>query len=344
MASSIQGTGTRLTVDPPAATNPTRPEPMTTDSHSPFQMRSYAKEQPSTSTTLLSISSSEPQSQSLPLSLPSQHDDSIRLMHSTVPAVLNIEQPQSLLSLPSMRDDNMHPTGPTKGIKSLQKTVKLAIYAARIADRASGPDEEHDVITEAQLAENIFETQLADGAIPKGPIAKAKKQKTKAVLGKKTLQQIRDDMARIELPSWFTAAPKRPGEAMWGRFKADEWKSFCTVNLPITLTRLWGSRPNTDRHYQMLENFLQLVAGINLANKRIITDDDINLYEDHMRKYLTGFRLLYPFKDIVPYQHLSLHFPSHLRRFGPTHSWRCWAFERFNGLIQVLPTNNKFGK
>ena len=253
------------------------------------------------------------------------------------------------LSLPSVPNDNMqlHPMSmsPKSGIKMFQKTAMLAIYTARIADRASGPDEEHDAMTEAQLAEQEFEAQLADGLVPKAAeIINRQKKKVKGVLGKKTLQQIRDDMAKIELPSWFTAAPKRPGEAMWGRFKADEWKSFCTINLPITLTRLWGSRPKSDRHYQMLENFLHLVTAITLANKQVITEDDINLYEDHMRKYLVTFRILYPFKDIAPYQHLSLHFPSHLRQFGPTHSWRCWAFERFNGLIQVLPTNNKFGK
>lgn len=200
-------------------------------------------------------------------------------------------------------------------------------------------------MTEEQLAEKIFEARLADGLVDTdGDLTRTKKKKSKGVLGKKTLQEIRDDMGRITLPSWFTPAPKRPGEAMWGRFKADEWKSFCTVNLPITLTRLWGSKPKTDRHHQMLENFLHLVAAINLANKRVITNDDIDRYEQHMRTYLKGFRELYPFKDIAPYQHLSLHFSSHLRRFGPTHSWRCWAFERFNGLIQALPTNNKFGE
>jgi hypothetical protein len=299
---------------------------MSADMHLPLP--SYAKEQRSTTSTAV-LTPSEPQSQSPPFPLPSQYLDSIRLVDATAttPAVV----------IDSMKPAVLNAKPPP--IRSLQNTAALAIYAARIAAKPYGPDEEDNALTEAQRAENAFETQLADGVVPK-----AKRQKTKGVLGKKVLQQIRDDMAKIELPSWFTPAPKRPGEAMWGRFKADEWKSFCTVNLPITLTRLWGSKPNTDRHYQMLENFLHLVTAINLANKRVITDDDINLYEDHMRRYLEGFRLLYPFKDIAPYQHLALHFPSHLRRFGPTHSWRCWAFERFNGLIQLLPTNNKFGK
>ena len=164
------------------------------------------------------------------------------------------------------------------------------------------------------------------------------------MLGTDTLKAIREDMERLSLPSWFPPAPSHPGEVKWGKFKAAEWKSFCTVNLPITLTRLWGSLPMTDRRYLMLQNFLQLVAAIKLANGRTITIDQIDQYERHMRKYLTGLVELYPWISITPYQHMALHFPSHLRRFGPTHSWRCFAFERYNGLIQNIPTNSRFGE
>lgn len=151
-------------------------------------------------------------------------------------------------------------------------------------------------------------------------------------------------MEVIGLPSWFQKAPKNPGDVKWGKFKADEWKAFCTVNLPITLTRLWGSRPKTDKHYQMLENFMHLVAAVKIATMRVLNSADIDLYDQHMKLYLKGFAMLYPFINITPYQHLALHFSTHLRRFGPTHSWRCFAFERYNGIIQDIPSNYKFGK
>lgn len=150
-------------------------------------------------------------------------------------------------------------------------------------------------------------------------------------------------MQKLELPTWFRTAPKHPGEVRWGKFKADKWKAFCTVNLPITLARLWGSKPKHDRQYKMLENFLHLVTAVTYANQWTLTEDTINLYDLHMSAYLNGFVELYPFANISPYQHLSLHFSSHLRRWGPTHSWRCFAFERYNGILQAVPTNNKFG-
>ncbi len=150
-------------------------------------------------------------------------------------------------------------------------------------------------------------------------------------------------MERLILPTWFQTAPKHPGEVQWGKFKADEWKAFCNVNLPITLTRLWGGGRKGDRQYQMLENFLHLVTAVKHANQRTLTDDAIRLYDSHMSTYLNGFIRLYPFANISPYQHLSLHFASQLHRWGPTHSWRCYAFERYNGILQGLPTNSKFG-
>ncbi|KAJ3752746.1 hypothetical protein EV360DRAFT_18877, partial [Lentinula raphanica] len=52
---------------------------------------------------------------------------------------------------------------------------------------------------------------------------------------------------------------------------------------------------------------------------------------------------LYPHTRITPYQHMMLHFGDLLRRFGPVHSWRCFAFERFNYILQTTKTNSRFG-
>lgn len=245
-------------------------------------------------------------------------------------------------------------TSTSKGIARLRKTAQLAIYLQRVANDSARIEEDPHSLTRAQLMEKIFELRLAEGIVDEfGEVLgetkdeeeiSVEKKAGKAVLGNETLKAIRSDMMKMTLPSWFASAPKHPGAAMWGTFKADEWKSFAGVNLPITLSRLWGSGPQDGRRYKMLENFLHLVTAVNAANLRIITESDIDLYEHHMRTYLHGFLDLYPHMDLTPYQHLSLHFPEHLRRFGPTHSWRCWAFERYNGIIQMLPTNNRFGK
>lgn len=89
---------------------------------------------------------------------------------------------------------------------------------------------------------------------------------------------------------------------------------------------------------------MYLVSAVKIRTMRVLNSQDIALYERYIKLYLTGFTKLYPFVNITPYQHLSLHFSTHLCCFSPTHSWQCFAFEHYNGIIQGIPSNNKFGK
>jgi hypothetical protein len=165
-----------------------------------------------------------------------------------------------------------------------------------------------------------------------------------AVLGKELLAEVRADMERTQLPTWVSRAPSHPGEKNWGKFTADDWRSFCLINLPITLIRLWGGHPSSSRTRQMLENYIHLVTAIKLATKRRITPKDIAGYEFHMHAYLKSLLDLYPSSSLTPYQHLALHFGPFLTRFGPTHAWRCYPFERYNHIMQQTPNNQRFGE
>ncbi|RXW12826.1 hypothetical protein EST38_g13028 [Candolleomyces aberdarensis] len=74
-----------------------------------------------------------------------------------------------------------------------------------------------------------------------------------------------------------------------------------------------------------------------------LDEDLIKQYEYHMHAYLTSLLQLYPATKITPYQHMSLHFGDQLRNFGPVHAWRCFVYERYNHLLQAIPTNQRFG-
>ncbi|KAJ4469701.1 hypothetical protein C8J55DRAFT_402989, partial [Lentinula edodes] len=173
---------------------------------------------------------------------------------------------------------------------------------------------------------------------------KDKSKKVAGVLGKATLAEVRTDMERLRLPSWAPTAPSNPGDTTHGKFTADQWRAFCTVNLPITLIRLWGSLPEENRKFKMLENFMFLVTAVRLANMRTITEGQIQDFEQNIRAYLEQLRILYPHTNITVYQHMMLHFGSLLRRFGPVHSWRCFPFERYNYILQNTPNNSHLGE
>ncbi|KAG9225542.1 hypothetical protein CCMSSC00406_0003045 [Pleurotus cornucopiae] len=245
------------------------------------------------------------------------------------------------------------------GKTAIRNKLKLsharAIYEMKdLADNISnhsgeGSDDSNDLDLD-QLRELIQASRKANGIIDSNELL-VRVQKAPGryagrrtrVLGKNTLSEVVADMRCTTLPTWVGPGPKHPGAAKGGSLKADEWKTFCIIHRSITLPRLWGASDIGSRTHEVLQNYMDLVHAIRLATLRELTLEQINTYEFHMHRYLTNLLRLYPGTSIAPYQHLSLHFGTHLRRWGPTHSWRCFSFERFNGLMQHIQTNSKFG-
>jgi len=163
----------------------------------------------------------------------------------------------------------------------------------------------------------------------------------RAVLGKDILTSVWDDMALTQLPSWMSAAPRNWGTAARGKLTADQWKVIATVHLPITLMRLWGR--DTNRHFLLLCNFMDLNAAVQLANQRIIAANHIEDYEFLLSRYLRGIMSLFKDNSLQPVHHVSLHTGDFLRLFGPTHSVRTPGFERFNEMLGSQNINMKSG-
>ncbi|KAH9060119.1 hypothetical protein EDB87DRAFT_1529705, partial [Lactarius vividus] len=148
------------------------------------------------------------------------------------------------------------------------------------------------------------------------------------VLGRLTLAEVWADMSKTTLPSWIGRAPPKLGDGRHGKLSADQWRTACTVNLVVTLVRLWGSKSPNDRHYQMLHNFMDLVTACKLAMMRKTTPDRIEQFQKHMHRYLETTKKLYVYSALTPNHHLSLHLPRLFENFGPPHAWVCFVFER----------------
>ena len=163
------------------------------------------------------------------------------------------------------------------------------------------------------------------------------------ILCKDTLSQIWLDMKRTVLPSGISPVPREVGSPSAGKLTADQWRTFCTVHLVVSLVRLWGSELLGSRRSQILDNFLHLVTLTNLLHMRKLTPERISSIEEENLVYLEGLRALYPSSSLVPKHHMALHFPGMLRDFGPVHAWRTFAFERLNQIFQNIPTNSLLG-
>ncbi len=150
------------------------------------------------------------------------------------------------------------------------------------------------------------------------------------------------DMARCQLPSWISPAPRNWGTSEHGKLSADNWRVICTIHLPATLIWLW--RDETARKKSFLENFMHLATSARLANVRTCTASQIQDYNAHMTEYLRGLRVLFPDILLRPNHHAALHIGDVMSRFGPTHSHGAHFFERHIGFFHRINTNHINGQ
>ena len=156
--------------------------------------------------------------------------------------------------------------------------------------------------------------------------------------------QLWDDNTEMLLPSWIGRLPPRAGSSQHGKLSADQLRTICTINLVATLVRLWSISPQGSKWRMVLDNYMDLVAAVRLAHMKTLPLSDIDKYHSYMHRYLRTLQDLYPHAPISPLQHMSLHLTELMKRFGPVHAWRCFPFERYNRVLQNIPTNYKFGK
>ncbi len=145
----------------------------------------------------------------------------------------------------------------------------------------------------------------------------------------------------METPSWMNPAPLAFGTSEHGKLSADQWRTLALVHLPVTLIRTWGLE--SGRRYDMLVNFLHLAEAVATLGYLEAGKDSLALADKLLRKYLDGVKELYKGAKIVPNHHLALHLTMFIALFGPVHSWRAFAYERLNYMLQTLNINANFG-
>ncbi|KAF8658388.1 hypothetical protein AX16_001997 [Volvariella volvacea WC 439] len=151
-------------------------------------------------------------------------------------------------------------------------------------------------------------------------VARREASNKRVVLGRDVMKTVWEDMTRTQLPSWISPAPSQWGTAQRGKLSADQWRVICTIHLPITLIRLWGT--DTGRWKELFDNFMDLVATVRIANMRISSPAQSAAFKTHILRYLRQLTNLYPDEHLRPSHHIAIHIGDMLDFFGPVHSHR----------------------
>ncbi|KAJ3530362.1 hypothetical protein NM688_g7722 [Phlebia brevispora] len=230
--------------------------------------------------------------------------------------------------------DNALEYGSKSKVKSLRVAQLVALCTIRLGKH---------YLNKKQAVDNLLEYRVHQGITDaRGKLVEERRKgKRTRVIGKQRLSIVWKDMQTTILPSFITPAPITAGTKGQGNLGAAEWRSFCTINLPISLIALWGSFAEDSREYQLLANFMDLVTAVKLVSTRIITAQSLADYRTHLHSYLTNLLVLFPGTTINHNQHRALHIPEIFAHTGPAHAQWCFGFERGNHELQVINTNNQ---
>ena len=109
-------------------------------------------------------------------------------------------------------------------------------------------------------------------------------------------------------------------------FTAAQWLTWTTIYSPVVLK---GVLPDTH-----LRCWLLFVKACTILTQRTIRLSDIDTADNMLLVFCKKIEELYGFQCCSPNMHLHLH----LIVLWPT--W-CFSFERYNGILGAVPTNNK---
>ncbi len=163
--------------------------------------------------------------------------------------------------------------------------------------------------------------------------AHAEEQAPTRYCTKEHLDLISSVVRETETPSWFSSVPYNFGDKEAGTLKADEWRCFATLYLPLALIKAWGegsthgSDIETTSFRRALNHTMHLVSAIYLACSRTTSTQRATAYRDCIIAFLRDLPTTYASNretHYTPNSHLAVHIYDFLLLFGPVHSW--WTF------------------
>ncbi|OAD79378.1 hypothetical protein PHYBLDRAFT_162452 [Phycomyces blakesleeanus NRRL 1555(-)] len=138
----------------------------------------------------------------------------------------------------------------------------------------------------------------------------------------------------IVVPCGYARITKKIADG-FSFMKADEWKSWCIIYSPFVLKHVLSAKN--------LKSWILFVDACRLLTKPSINDKEIDEAHSKLQLFCTRFQTLYGKSAMTPNMHLHLHLGKCVNDFGPIYAFWLFSFERYNGLLKNIETNQKGG-
>lgn len=86
---------------------------------------------------------------------------------------------------------------------------------------------------------------------------------------------------------------------------------------------------------EYLELFLVLQEIVDIVFAPRVTDSLLFHFSKLLEQFFTLFKQAYPNLSIIPKMHFLVHYPSIIKKNGPTKNYWCMNYERMNGAVKV---------
>ena len=83
------------------------------------------------------------------------------------------------------------------------------------------------------------------------------------------------------------------------------------------------------------------VQACYLLCTRSISRENVDVADKLLLNFCCKFQYLYGGENTTMYMHLHCHLTSSILDYGPVYSYWLFSFERFNGILGGIPTNNR---
>ena len=137
---------------------------------------------------------------------------------------------------------------------------------------------------------------------------------------------------QMDVSNNIGSLPKRIS-SNYGSYTAEQWKNWTLIYSVFALKGVIE-----DKHLPCWQTF---VLACKYFCRNTVTTADLQRADLHILKFCKQFEKLYRKKAITPKMHLHCHLKDIIMDYGPVHSFWCFSFERYNGIMGSVSTNKQ---
>ena len=128
------------------------------------------------------------------------------------------------------------------------------------------------------------------------------------------------------------------GDVYDGRVWREEFQSFLSQKHSWTIcfssVALKEILPGSHLKYWLL-----FVKACSLLSSRVLKKSNVHLAHQYLTMFCKEFETVNGKQHCTPNMHLHLHLEDCILDYGPLYAFWCYAFERYNGMLEGFPTN-----